>query len=129
MHQIITFMIDEQWYGIDVLLVREVAKLESTTSIPETPEFIQGLMNLRGQIITVIDTGVFVKRQMEPYEGRNDLLILKSREDLALSAHGEKAIEVGIDPVAIMVDSVGDVVEVEGLFFGQATRERCRSRA
>jgi purine-binding chemotaxis protein CheW len=64
----ITVKIDNYLFGIDVALVREVNRYIDISPVSLSPDFISGLMNLRGQIITVIDPGVRLnlgKRQLD----------------------------------------------------------------
>lgn len=51
----LTFMIGSESYGIPVLKVREIIRLPSITSVPEMPDYIRGVINLRGKIIPVMD--------------------------------------------------------------------------
>jgi purine-binding chemotaxis protein CheW len=51
----LTFTIEEESYGIDVLKVREIIRLTDITAVPQMPAFVRGVINLRGKIIPVID--------------------------------------------------------------------------
>jgi len=53
--QIVNFTVDEVNYGVPVDQVREVRDMQSVTPVPGAPEYVEGVTNLRGQIITVID--------------------------------------------------------------------------
>ena len=53
--QIVAFDLAGQVYGIDIARVYEIIRMESLTAIPRAPEFVEGVINLRGQIIPVID--------------------------------------------------------------------------
>jgi len=53
--QYLTFLLDGQGYGIDVLAVQELRCREATTPFPNAPEFVDGIINLRGMMIPVID--------------------------------------------------------------------------
>lgn len=50
-----TFKLAEEVYGIEILSVREIIRLMDITRVPRTPNFIRGVINLRGKVITVID--------------------------------------------------------------------------
>src|ERR1700736_6238254 len=50
-----TFSVADLFFGIDVLRVQEVLRYQPLTRVPKAPEVIEGLMNLRGQIVTAID--------------------------------------------------------------------------
>lgn len=53
--QVVVFELAGQVYGIDIARVFEIIRMESLTAIPRAPEFVEGVINLRGQIIPVID--------------------------------------------------------------------------
>ena len=51
----LTFELDHEKYGVEILSVKEIIGMQKTIHIPKTPEFVKGVMNLRGVIIPVID--------------------------------------------------------------------------
>lgn len=51
----LTFTLHQESYGIDVLKVREIIRLTNITAVPQMPEYIRGVINLRGKIIPVMD--------------------------------------------------------------------------
>ena len=53
--QYLTFTLDEERYAVDISRVREVLEFTSVTRVPRTPEFMRGMINLRGNIVPVID--------------------------------------------------------------------------
>jgi purine-binding chemotaxis protein CheW len=53
--QFLTFMLGDEEYAVDILNVQEIRSWESATSIPNTPEFVLGVMNLRGIVIPIVD--------------------------------------------------------------------------
>jgi len=54
----LTFTLQNESYGIDVLKVREIIRLTEITAVPQMPEYVRGVINLRGKIIPVIDLRV-----------------------------------------------------------------------
>jgi len=50
-----TFYVGDALYGMDILRVQEINRLMDFTKVPQSPEYVMGIMNLRGQIVTVID--------------------------------------------------------------------------
>lgn len=54
-HQFLTFRVDEEVYAINVSHVREVLEFTSVTRVPRMPEFMRGIINLRGSVVPVID--------------------------------------------------------------------------
>ncbi|HOA74621.1 MAG TPA: chemotaxis protein CheW [Phycisphaerae bacterium] len=51
----LTFMLDDEEYGIEILKVREIIGIMDITKVPQTPDFVEGVINLRGKVIPVID--------------------------------------------------------------------------
>jgi purine-binding chemotaxis protein CheW len=54
-NQCLTFMLAGEEYGVDILRVQEIKGWDAVTAIPNTPEYIRGVMNLRGTIVPIID--------------------------------------------------------------------------
>lgn len=95
MNQLSTFFISERWYGIDVIRVQEIVKPMDLTTIPLSPTYVRGLINLRGQIATAI--------------GLRELLRLT-----CMSPEELFNVVCKIDGylVSLQVDRIGDVIEV-----------------
>ena len=112
--QYVTFEVAGRLFGIDIRLVREVCSDPEITPVARTPEFVRGLLNLRGQLVTVIDMGTRLGT------GRNDggkgtsCIVLKTTEELArVSRHESIGDTTTSDRVGLLVDSVGDAVTAD----------------
>lgn len=65
--QLVTFRIGEEEFGVDILAVQEIIRLMQITMVPRAPEFIEGVINLRGKVIPVINMRTrFNKAQHTP---------------------------------------------------------------
>jgi len=53
--QLVSFMIGDEEFGVDILLVQEIIRMLQVTKVPNSPDFVDGVINLRGRIIPVID--------------------------------------------------------------------------
>lgn len=53
--QLVVFRLGDEYFGVDIARVQEINRLIEVTKIPQTPDFIEGVVNLRGQIIPIID--------------------------------------------------------------------------
>ena len=95
--QFCTFYVNDILLGIEVLDVQEVLKYQDLTEIPLAPPEIQGLINLRGQIITAIN----LRSRMHLPPSKND----KNSMNVVARINNEV--------VSFLVDSVGDVLEVD----------------
>ena len=95
----VTFRLENESYGINVTQVREVLRVSEIAPVPGTPHYVLGIINLRGNVVTVMDTRKrFGLRDREP--GSDD------------DATRIVIIEVDEQEVGIMVDSVAEVVDL-----------------
>ena len=66
-NRFLTFYLEEEIYGVNIFDVKEIIAMMKTTPVPKTPKFIKGVMNLRGNIIPVVDMRVkFDMPEIEP---------------------------------------------------------------
>lgn len=94
--QYLTFWLNEQEYGLDLLRVREIRGFTSITAIPNMPVHIKGVMNLRGTVLPVVDLRLKFGMPEKEYSKFTVIIIAKS---------GEKN-------VGLVVDSVSDVLSL-----------------
>lgn len=98
--QLCGFRVDKDYYAISVLEVQEVIRKQNLTTIPCAPEFIKGLINLRGQIVTAFSLrSLFGLPESDSGEFMN--IIVRSNESL----------------YSLMVDEILDVMDVENRRF------------
>ena len=95
--QLCTFRLADLSFGIDVLAVQEILRGRELTRIPLAPDSIEGLLNLRGQIVTALDLREILALAPRP-EGLPAMLLI---------------VRDGDSRLALLVDSVGDVLEVD----------------
>lgn len=53
--QAVVFLLDNSYYGVPILQVQEIVKMSEITKVPNTPNFVEGILNLRGEIVPIID--------------------------------------------------------------------------
>jgi purine-binding chemotaxis protein CheW len=95
--QFATFFVADLFFGVDVLRVQEVLRFQHMTRVPQAPDVIEGLINLRGQIVTAID----MRRRLRLPSRAGDqtpMNIVVRSDDGAVS---------------LLVDEIGDVVDVD----------------
>jgi purine-binding chemotaxis protein CheW len=94
--QLCTFTVDDLLFGVEVTQVQEVIRFQNMTRVPLAPGVVHGLINLRGQIVTAVD--------------------LRTALGLGPRGDGELPMNVVIrgaeGSVSLLVDSIGDVIEV-----------------
>lgn len=94
--QLVVFSLGREEFAVEVTQVREIIRMEEITRMPKSPYFVEGIINLRGQIIAVID---LAKRlNIEPGERSTETRII--------------VVEAGDVRVGMIVDSVSEVLRI-----------------
>jgi len=95
--QFTTFKLDQLLFGVEVKQVQEVIRYQEMTRVPLASPVVRGLINLRGQIVTALD----LRRRLEmPDRAANKLPM-------------NVVVRSGEEAVSLLVDEIGDVLEVE----------------
>ena len=102
--QYATFVVDDLFFGIDVLRVQEVLRYQEMTRIPLAPTVAAGLINLRGQIVAALD----MRRRLG--------LAPRSADRLPMNL----VVRTEEGPVSLLVDEIGDVLQLEPVDFEAA---------
>lgn len=95
--QFCTFFIDGLFFGVEVLKVQEVIRYQEMTRVPLASRTLQGLINLRGQIVTAID----LRRRLDLPPRQSDQLPMNV------------VVRTDDGAVSLLVDEIGDVVEIQ----------------
>ena len=74
------FSMDKQYYGIDIKYVIEIIGIEPITEVPELPNYIKGVINLRGKIIPVMDVRLKFKKEEKEYDDRTCIIVVEISE-------------------------------------------------
>ncbi|MCP3677953.1 MAG: hypothetical protein GY721_10310 [Deltaproteobacteria bacterium] len=107
--QYATFYVDGSMYGIPILTVREISRFFTITPVQGADERIEGLLNLRGQIVTVLNLGRCIDTTPVPLSTESRIIILKDEDELSQEAM-DRDIHTSLDTLALLVDGIGDVV-------------------
>ncbi|MFN3873193.1 MAG: chemotaxis protein CheW, partial [Ignavibacterium sp.] len=94
--QLVSFMIGNEEYAVDIFYVKEINRLSHITKVPNAPEFIEGVINLRGRIIPVID--LRIKMGLPKKDKDKDSRIIVIEDDNLL--------------VGFLVDAVKEVIRI-----------------
>ena len=92
----LTFRLDREEYGIDILKVQEIRGYERPTRIANAPDFLKGVINLRGTIVPIVDMRLKFACASANYDPSTVVIILNLRQRI----------------VGVVVDSVSDVMEI-----------------
>jgi len=96
--QYVTFLINDETYGIEVLHVKEIVGMTSMTTVPNSEKYLKGIMNLRGNVVPVIDLRIKFHIPEKEYDAFTVILIIELNNFL----------------VGVIVDSVSDVITAPG---------------
>ncbi len=94
--QWVTFYLDNEKYGIKVMQVQEVLRLTEIAPVPGAPEYVLGIINLRGNVVTVVDTRKRFGLQEKQPEDATRIVIIEAANQV----------------VGILVDSVAEVADL-----------------
>lgn len=95
--QFVSFRIGEHYFGVDIHYIKEVYPEMDFSPTPLAPPYIKGLLNVRGQVVEVIDTAIRLNIDSRPITENSRNIIFKQVKE----------------PIAILVDNIENVIEVE----------------
>ena len=98
----LTFTLDQEEYGISILKIKEIIGMMPITSVPQTPEFVKGVINLRGKVIPVMDLRLRFGMGAIEYTERTCIIVV---EITGVS---------GTVMIGIVVDAVSEVLNIKG---------------
>jgi len=97
----LTFSLAEEEYGIGILKIKEIIGMMPITTVPQTPAFVKGVINLRGKVIPVIDLRMRFSMEEIDYTERTCIIVV----EIALQAD---TVQIGI-----VVDAVSEVLNIK----------------
>ncbi len=90
------FSVDEEVYGIEIRHIAEIIGMQPITKLPETPDYVKGIINLRGKIIPVTDARLKFRKDAKEYNDRTCIIV----------------IETSCQSVGLIVDNVAEVINI-----------------
>src|SRR6201985_874017 len=99
-HQVLTFVLGNETYGVDILRVQEIRGWSAVTKIPHAPSHVLGVLNLRGSIVPIVDLRMRFALDRAEYTAITVIIVVS-----VLSASGRR-------DFGVVVDGVSDVVDV-----------------
>jgi purine-binding chemotaxis protein CheW len=97
----LTFGLGDEGYAIPILKIKEIIGMLKITKVPRLPAFIKGVINLRGQIIPIIDLRLKFGLEAKDYDDRTSIIVVELETDSTLITSG------------IVVDTVNEVLEID----------------
>ncbi len=98
----LTFCLDSEEYGIGILKIREIIGMMKITSVPQTPDFVKGVINLRGKVIPVVDLRMKFGMDAADYTERTCIVVVEIEN------------QTGHVEFGLVVDSVSEVLNIKG---------------
>lgn len=98
--QYLTFLLGSEMFAIDILGIKEIIEYGSLTSVPMMPDFIRGVINLRGAVVPVVDLSARFARASSAVTRRTCIVIIE------VDSEGEK------QDIGVVVDAVSEVLEI-----------------
>jgi purine-binding chemotaxis protein CheW len=92
----LTFILGNESYGIEIKHVREIIGIQPITEVPELPEYIRGIINLRGKIIPVMDVRLRFRKAIKEYNDRTCVIVIDIKDT----------------SIGLIVDSVAEVISI-----------------
>ena len=99
--QFLTFVLSDEVYGVGILHIREIIEYDNLTVVPLMPDFISGVINLRGNVVPVVNLAKRFEQEPKEIGNRTSIVIIDIKDN-----EGE-SVEVGI-----VVDVVNEVIEL-----------------
>jgi len=93
----LTFKLGEESFGLEIKYVTEIVGIQPITNIPEVPNYVKGIINLRGKVISVIDVRIKFKKEPVEYDERTCIIV----------------IEIDDISIGLIVDEVSEVVTIK----------------
>jgi len=98
----LTFTLADEEYGIGILKIKEIIGMMPVTTVPQTPRFVKGVINLRGKVIPVLDLRLRFGMESVDYTERTCIIVVEIDGT------------VGTVQIGIVVDSVSEVLNIKG---------------
>jgi purine-binding chemotaxis protein CheW len=99
--QFLTFVLNDEEYGIGILHIREIIEYDNLTVVPLMPDFISGVINLRGNVVPVVNLARRFQHEPKDIGKRTSIVIIDIKD------HDGESVEIGI-----VVDIVNEVIEL-----------------
>ena len=95
--QLVVFGIADEEFGVDIIQVQEIVRLQEITKVPNAPAFVEGIINLRGRVIPLVDLRKRFNFSQKEHDDDSRIIVTTIEENL----------------IGIIVDSVAEVLRIE----------------
>jgi purine-binding chemotaxis protein CheW len=98
MIKLVTFLLNEEYYAVDIIRVQEIINMQKLTGIPQAAEAIEGIINLRGSVIPVMDLKKKLGLGSVTETDQTRIIVVEHQDDV----------------VGMIVDGISQVIEIDG---------------
>lgn len=95
--QLVTFKLENEEFGIDILNIQGINRMVEVTKVPNSPDYVEGIINLRGQVIPIIDLRKRLKMPDKPYSKDTRFIVVELKDRV----------------IGFIVDSVNKVLRID----------------
>ncbi|MCH7786388.1 MAG: chemotaxis protein CheW [Chloroflexi bacterium] len=95
--QLVVFDLDSESYGVDIGAVREIIRMQDITRVPRAPDFVEGVINLRGKVIPVVDLRKKFGLPVPEEQSKDNRIVV---------------VDIGGQDIGVMVDAVTEVLRI-----------------
>lgn len=114
--QFVTFYIGEKFYGIDIRFVKEINTNTNIMPVPLTSNSVKGLLNVRGQVVLVMDVPTILGDNSVSITDESSVIILKTIDELShsdIGIEGNKISHIDDKPIGIISDNIAEVITTD----------------
>ncbi len=115
--ELATFFVGSAFCGLDILNIQEINKLMEMTHVPQTPDYVKGILNLRGQIVTIIDLRkkLGLAATGSKQQSRNNIIVKSKDEYIGFLTDGiSDVLRINLNEVEPPPANIGGI---QGIFF------------
>jgi len=94
--QLVSFNIGTEEFGVDILKVQEINRMVEITKVPQTPSYVEGVINLRGKVIPIVDLRKRFNQEVQDYDKNTRIVV----------------VDIGGNIMGMVVDSVSEVLRI-----------------
>jgi purine-binding chemotaxis protein CheW len=102
----LTFILNQEEYGVDILRVQEIRVWSPVTELPNTPHYVKGIINLRGAVVPIIDLRERFNQQSSDYSATTVVIILRNEKPAEFNPNHDDMM------IGLVVDAVSEVYKL-----------------
>ena len=121
--QFVSFFVGDVLYGFDIRIIKEITSAVRIMPVPLKDPDVRGIVTIRGQVVLVLDIAVILGGKEQPVETDSQIVILKTSREIKAVRDFQTSFDGGVlgdKPVGFLVDTVGDILNLESSLIEEA---------